>query len=218
VNVATCATPRRLQVSLYLRLRSVAGIVVFGVEFRFPEVPSIAMNRTSSEFLSGWKDIAKYLGKGVRTVQRYERRLRLPVRRPSGNAYGSVLATRAELDAWVSTRSIRNQFELPQAVPKASPSTFAALRKGLADTRRLQEEMLELRQELKASVESLHATLGFMCGVRRGVFAELNETTASKSVPPSFVPAWQVNAEKKWRPRRESNPQPSDPKSDALSS
>src|SRR5215472_3096884 len=58
----SCATPRRLQIFLYLPSGSVAGIVVFGVELRFHEAPSIAMNRTSPEFLSGWKDIAKYLG------------------------------------------------------------------------------------------------------------------------------------------------------------
>jgi hypothetical protein len=31
------------------------------------------------EILSGWKDIANHLGMGVRTVQRYERELGLPV-------------------------------------------------------------------------------------------------------------------------------------------
>ena len=30
------------------------------------------------EIFSGWKDIANYLGKGVRTIQRYERELGLP--------------------------------------------------------------------------------------------------------------------------------------------
>lgn len=34
------------------------------------------------EILSGWKEIANYLRKGVRTVQRYERELGLPIRRP----------------------------------------------------------------------------------------------------------------------------------------
>jgi hypothetical protein len=38
---------------------------------------------SSQQFLSGWKDIASYLGKGVRTVQRYERDLALPVREKS---------------------------------------------------------------------------------------------------------------------------------------
>jgi hypothetical protein len=36
-----------------------------------------------SALLSSWKDIAKYTGKGVRTVQRWERE-GLPVRRPVG--------------------------------------------------------------------------------------------------------------------------------------
>jgi hypothetical protein len=54
-----------------------------------------------SEILSGWKDIANYMGKGVRTVQRYERELGLPVRRPSGRTKGSVLATKPELDVWI---------------------------------------------------------------------------------------------------------------------
>ena len=53
------------------------------------------------EILSGWKEIANYLGKGVRTVQRYERELGLPVHRPAGKPAGSVIAAKAELDAWV---------------------------------------------------------------------------------------------------------------------
>lgn len=32
-----------------------------------------------TRLLSGWKEIANYLGKGVRTVQRYEYELLLPV-------------------------------------------------------------------------------------------------------------------------------------------
>jgi hypothetical protein len=54
------------------------------------------------EILSGWKDIANYMGKGVRTVQRYERELGLPVRRPAGRTKGSVLVTKSELDIWIS--------------------------------------------------------------------------------------------------------------------
>jgi hypothetical protein len=51
------------------------------------------------EILSGWKDIANYLGKGVRTVQRYARELGLPIHRPAGKL--SVVAVKAELDEWV---------------------------------------------------------------------------------------------------------------------
>src|SRR5262249_12461236 len=64
------------------------------------------------QFLSGWKEIANYLGKGVRTVQRYELQMQLPVRRPAGKPWGSVVATKAELDAWVNASPIREVFRL----------------------------------------------------------------------------------------------------------
>jgi hypothetical protein len=53
--------------------------------------------------LSCWKDIAQYMGKGVRTVQRWEQELALPVRRPHGRigSKGPVTAHRADLDEWL---------------------------------------------------------------------------------------------------------------------
>lgn len=50
--------------------------------------------------LGSWKEIANYLGKGVRTVQRWERCNGLPVHRPSGSRKGVVLAFPPELDQW----------------------------------------------------------------------------------------------------------------------
>ena len=69
-------------------------------------------NATRLEIISGWKGIANYLGKGVRTVQRYERELGLPVRRPAGKSTGSVIATKAELDGWVMASPIHETFRL----------------------------------------------------------------------------------------------------------
>ena len=57
-------------------------------------------NAAVSTPLTSWKEIATYLGKGVRTVQRWERQLNLPVRRP-GSQRRIVVAVREELDAWV---------------------------------------------------------------------------------------------------------------------
>jgi predicted DNA-binding transcriptional regulator AlpA len=55
--------------------------------------------------LTCWKDIAQYMGKGVRTVQRWESQLGLPVRRPKGGGpKGPVAADRAEIDQWLSSR------------------------------------------------------------------------------------------------------------------
>jgi hypothetical protein len=57
-----------------------------------------------STVLSSWKDIARYLGKGVRTVQRWELQLGLPVRRPVGASQKSaVLLYRRDVDAWLAT-------------------------------------------------------------------------------------------------------------------
>ena len=56
-----------------------------------------------SEILNSWKEIAKYLDRGVRTAQRWERDLQLPVRRPRGKRRSAVLALRTEIDAWLSS-------------------------------------------------------------------------------------------------------------------
>jgi hypothetical protein len=53
--------------------------------------------------LTSWKEIAQYLGKGVRTVQRWEQLLALPIRRPVGKTKGIVLAETEEIDAWRSS-------------------------------------------------------------------------------------------------------------------
>ena len=60
--------------------------------------------------LNGWKEIARYLGHGVRTVQRYEE-LGLPVRRPNGNTHSNVIALTEELDAWVHRAPTREESE-----------------------------------------------------------------------------------------------------------
>jgi hypothetical protein len=50
--------------------------------------------------LDGWKEIAAHLRKGVRTVQRWEKELGLPVRRMGTGRGEVVCASRSELDAW----------------------------------------------------------------------------------------------------------------------
>src|SRR5437588_633610 len=50
--------------------------------------------------LGSWKEIASFLGKGVRTVQRWERDLSLPIHRPPGRGQGVVIAFPVELSDW----------------------------------------------------------------------------------------------------------------------
>lgn len=115
------------------------------------------------KFLSGWKDIANYLGKGVRTVQRYETELGLPVRRPAGKPRGSVVATRPELDAWVSASPIREEFRLSRPALDQDPGA-AAIKKRIEEMRRLSSEMLALRSELRGSVSVLRVSIQSLRG------------------------------------------------------
>lgn len=59
--------------------------------------------------LNGWKEIAGYLGKSPRTVQRWERDLGLPIRRiPTPDGGAIVFAVAADLEAWRVERQQRH--------------------------------------------------------------------------------------------------------------
>jgi hypothetical protein len=54
--------------------------------------------------LTSWKEIAQYVSKGVRTVQRWERELGFPVRRTKRGTKSIVLAIPGEIDVWVQSQ------------------------------------------------------------------------------------------------------------------
>ena len=70
----------------------------------------------SDRRLDSWKEIAAYLGRGVRTVQRWEREEGLPVHRLAHAERGSVFADPAELTEWWKSRQIA-----PAANPAITP-------------------------------------------------------------------------------------------------
>jgi len=65
--------------------------------------------------LDSWKEIAVYLGREVRTAQRWERREGLPVHRHSHAQGSSVWAFKHEIDAWLVSRD--------RAASEAAPQT-----------------------------------------------------------------------------------------------
>jgi len=69
----------------------------------------------ASDRLDSWKEIAAYLRKDVRTVQRWEKNEGLPVYRHQHDKLGSVYASRVELDTWFNKR-----LQLPE--PKIAKS------------------------------------------------------------------------------------------------
>lgn len=62
------------------------------------------MSTPAPDLLGSWKDIARYLHRDVRTVQRWEKREGMPVHRHQHDKSGSVYAYPAELDAWLEGR------------------------------------------------------------------------------------------------------------------
>lgn len=103
-------------------------------------------------FLNGWKEIAGYLGKGVRTAQRYERNFALPVRRPSGRSEGAVMATPAEIDAWLMASPKR---EVLTPVAPRLTSESGELSENLARMRQSREVLATARTELRTTLSRL---------------------------------------------------------------
>jgi Tol biopolymer transport system component len=88
--------------------------------------------------LESWKEIASYLNRDVRTVQRWEQTKGLPVRRLPGGEMARVYALRPELDAWWNSRGIHlasePETELPASVPgkRGRRRVWAVVALGLA--------------------------------------------------------------------------------------
>lgn len=93
--------------------------------------------------LSSWKEIAQYVGKSVRTVQRWERDFGLPIRRPSANCHHAVLALAEEIDAWVRQKA------QPRSGERADPELERFLRR--------ETELLEENEALRAQLHGLAA-------------------------------------------------------------
>jgi hypothetical protein len=78
-----------------------------------PRSQSTSLHEGPEQLLQAWKDIAAYMRRDVRTVQRWEKLLELPIHRLKDSRSGSVFAYKRELDAWRETRAL--QIEACQA-------------------------------------------------------------------------------------------------------
>jgi TolB-like protein/Tfp pilus assembly protein PilF len=71
-----------------------------------PSTPS-----APQEQLDSWKEIAGYLSRDVKTVQRWEKQEAMPVHRHVHGKMGSVYAFSSELDAWLQSRKLHLEEE-----------------------------------------------------------------------------------------------------------
>lgn len=107
--------------------------------------------------LNSWKEIASYLGRGVRTAQRWEAQLGLPVHRPAGRDHSAVLAISTELDQWLESRPLRQG--MPSALESFTISGTAAVEmEALLDRA---EILLEQLESLLSRSEEMHSRLLF---------------------------------------------------------
>ncbi len=65
---------------------------------------SVSASREPGDRLDSWKEISAYLSRDISTVQRWEKRERMPVHRHLHDKLGSVYAFRSELDVWWRSR------------------------------------------------------------------------------------------------------------------
>lgn len=135
--------------------------------------------------LQSWKQIANYVGRTERTIQRWEREFGFPIRRPAGKARSAVMALVSEIEEWTrgkpslieiqdTKRLSRERFEhdvirqeitmkanLPPSPERSLiQENLATFRKELRRQAKLRQDLANMRREHHRINEKLRKTLG----------------------------------------------------------
>lgn len=84
------------------------------------------VHQARKDVLNGWKEIAVYLGRDPRTVERWEKTRSLPVRRLPGGGRATVYALIAELDEWLARSPVR-EFEAAPSSAEVVPERASGI-------------------------------------------------------------------------------------------
>src|ERR1700749_2812914 len=95
-----------MRIATQLEREGSAGDSAAGIHLQ-PRPESLPPHENSGQLLEAWKDIAAYMRRDVRTVQRWEKLLELPIHRLTDSRSGSVFAYKRELDAWREMRAFK---------------------------------------------------------------------------------------------------------------
>jgi len=106
--------------------------------------------------LNSWKEIASYLNRGVRTVQRWER-MGLPVRRLGTGPRAPVIANAPEIDGWMQTARAHGFLQSP--LVSEPLQCRADLRETILQSRALRQEMAALRKKQRTTMAELMCTI-----------------------------------------------------------
>lgn len=112
----------------------------------------------AADVLNSWKEIAAYLNRGVRTVQRWEADLAMPVRRPRGSIRSAVVAVRSDIDEWLNSLPVRDATQKTQGNGFHAPNAICnqtEIRDLIARSRTLRRDMAQSRDGLKSALNHL---------------------------------------------------------------
>ena len=126
-----------------------------------------------SGLLNSWKEVASYLGRGVRTVQRWEK-IGLPVRRLGHGSRAPVIAFTSDIDRWMQQARSGGLI-----VPAMAEQLFCKgdLRESIEQSRMLRETLAQLRAKQRSTVTELISTI-----------SKLEKSCVSRPAVAVFVP------------------------------
>ncbi len=104
-----------------------------------------ASGKAAPAVLNSWKEIANYLGRGVRTVQRWEREQGLPVHRVGDGPRSPVFAFIWELRFWLNTTGAQHT-SVPhfETMVKPNNGDTGAMQRSLEVSQKLLARSLDL--------------------------------------------------------------------------
>jgi hypothetical protein len=112
----------------------------------------------SRQILNGWKEISKHIERGVRTAQRWEALLGMPVHRPALRDRSAVVAFSDELDSWIS-RTAPDARDADEAIHRTKESndalvpTHGNMNTVVWHTSELASQTRALQEQLRRSLE-----------------------------------------------------------------
>jgi hypothetical protein len=127
-----------------------------------------------STILTSWKDIARYTGKSVRTLQRWEQELAFPIRRPGYPERNVVIAMSGEIDAWVWSETARRN---------AQTTNFDEVQTRVAEVQKDSNELLQQVLSLpeRSDDETLRKRIHSLQGVVKRLAERCNQLSESCS-------------------------------------
>jgi hypothetical protein len=111
---------------------------------------SSPIHKPTIGLLSCWKDISAYLNKGVRTVQRWEQTLGLPVHRIGSGNRAPVFAFKHEIDTWLQNNAVLSEISCTGPVRQTRDPLNSHQQWLIQLAQELCRGALQLEQELSA--------------------------------------------------------------------